>query len=533
MVAKANRVSTTKEHMDNFLQKHGGLVTGILSGFDRIIFRGYLSQLTQAFYLVGFLKIVGIPLRDFGEYAIRCATLIKQAAQKSAEEAGRPVIYLPSAHDRKEALAREMAERDGIEKGLVVLFTTVEPCMSFEVFGRKERPAIKAATRKCLHLYHYFIHPKMGLMHVRLQTWFPFNMQVYLNGREWLGRALDEQNVPYRKSGNCFTDIADFPRAQQMLDAQLKINWPKMLDGLAEQYHPTLPAILKGYLARYRWSAHESEWATDVAFKDAAKLARLYPRLTHHAITSFDSPSVMRFLGGRVLKDGQLHGSQDGPITTSLKRFPDCVRVRHAVKGNSIKLYNKEETVLRVETTVKQPKEFKVYRAAEGGKPATKKWRAMRKGVADMKARAVVGQASNERYLNALAAADDEATLSELLASRCRPVEWRGKRVRGLQPLGKDEQLLRTISQGEFMINGFRNRQLRDALFTTPAKDPAEAKRQSAKITRQLRMLRAHGLIEKVRRTHRYQLTPQGRSAVTALIAATNANIAKLLTLAA
>ena len=99
--------------------------------------------------------------------------------------------------------------------------------------------------------------------------------------------------------------------------------------------------------------------------------------------------------------------------------------------------------------------------------------------------------------------------------------------------MGKDEQLLKTINRGEFMLNGFRNRELRDALFATPAKDPAEARRQSAKITRQLRMLRAHGLIEKVRRTHRYQLTPQGRCIVTALIAASRANAAKLMSLAA
>lgn len=519
--------------MENFIQKHGPLVTGFLSGFDRIIFRGYLGQLTQAFYLVGFLKLTGIQLKDFGEYAQSCASGIKRTAEESAQKAGRPVIYLPSAQDRKEAMAREIAERDGIDEGPVVLLKTVEPCMSFEVFGKQERPGIKAATRKCLHLYHYFVHPRMGLMHVRVQTWFPFSLQVYVNGREWLGRMLDEQNVPYRKSGNCFTDIADFTRAQQLLDRQLKTDWSELLNTLAEQYHPTLPAILRGYLARYRWSAHESEWATDVAFKDAAKLAWLYPRLTHHAITSFDSPSVMRFLGGRISKDGQLHHAQEGPITTSLKRFPDCVRVRHAVKGNSVKLYNKEETVLRVETTIKQPGEFKIYRAAEGGKPDTKKWRHMRKGVADMKARAVVGQASNERYLNALAAAGDDTTLGELLASRCHAVVWQKKRVRGLQPLGKDEQLLKTISRGEFMLNGFRNRDLRDALYKTPTQDKIEARRQSAKITRQLRMLRAHGLIEKVRRTQRYQLTAEGRTTVTALIAASRANAAKLMSLTA
>ncbi|HEY6154496.1 MAG TPA: hypothetical protein VIW07_12220 [Candidatus Udaeobacter sp.] len=519
--------------MENFLQKHGQFVTGVLSGFDRLIFRGSLGLLTQAFYLLGFLKLKGIDVKNFGAYAKSSATGITRAACKSAEEARRPVIYLPSAQDRKELKAREMAERDGIDQGLVVLFKTVEPCMSFEVFGNRERPALKAALRKCLHLYHYFVHPKMGLMHVRVQTWFPFNIQVYVNGREWLGRMLDEQNVSYRKSGNCFTDIADFPRAQQLLESQLKMNWAAMLDGLAQQYHPTLPTILKGYGARYHWSAYESEWATDVAFKDPSTLARLYPRLTHHAITSFDSPSVMRFLGGHLSKQGQLHALQTGPITTSLKRFPDCVRVRHAVKGNSVKLYNKEETLLRVETTIHHPKEFKVYRAAEGGTPKTKSWRPMRKGVADMKARAVVSQASNDRYLNALAVAADEATLGELLSSRCRAVLWKNRRVRGLQPLGKDEELLKTISRGEFILNGFRNRDLRDALFATPAADVNERHRQSARITRHLRMLRAHGLIEKVRRTHRYQLTPEGRTLVTALIAATRADPGKLMSLAA
>ena len=46
-------------------------------------------------------------------------------------------------------------------------------------------------------------------------------------------------------------------------------------------------------------------------------------------------------------------------------------------------------------------------------------------------------------------------------------------------------------------------------------------------------MLLAHGLIEKVRRTHRYQLTLQGRSFITALIAASRANAAKLQSLTA
>jgi len=521
--------------MNGFVQRHSPVVTGILSGFDRLIFRGYLLRLARAFLMLGFLRIRKIELREFGHFAERCSTGVKDAAQEIAHAAGRPVVYLASAGERKDEMAREMAKREGIEEGLVVVFKTLENCMSFECFGNAKtgRVGFKRAPRKCLHLYYYLQHPAMGLMHFRLQTWFPFSLQVYVNGREWLARTLTRHHVPYVKAGNCFTHIGDLPRAQEFFDAQLTTDWPALLEGLVKTYHPTFKAIFQDYDIDYHWSASESEWATDVMFKDTTSLARLYPRLTRHAISTFDSPSVLRFLGGHVSKDGQVHGSLAGPVKSGLKRFPDCVRVRHAAKGNAVKLYNKEGTVLRVETTISHPQAFKVYRSAEGGAEDVKAWRALRKGVADMKRRAEVSQACNERYLEALAAVDDERTLGELLEQHCQAVNWRSKRVRGLQPTGQDAALLKAISRGEFLINGLRNVDIRKLLYASPARDPKELRCRSGRITRQLRLLRAHGLLRKVPKTHRYHLTDEGRSLVTALTAATHASARKLMDLAA
>ena len=96
-------------------------------------------------------------------------------------------------------------------------------------------------------------------------------------------------------------------------------------------------------------------------------------------------------------------------------------------------------------------------------------------------------------------------------------------------PLEADDcALLAAVGQGEFVLNGLRNRDLQRLLFDTPATSPQEAQRRSARVSRQLRMLRAHGILQKVPRTHRYQVTTAGRKAITAILTARQATIAQL-----
>src|SRR6267378_8585350 len=117
--------------------------------------------------------------------------------------------------------------------------------------------------------------------------------------------------------------------------------------------------------------------------------------------------------------------------------------------------------------------------------------------------------------------------------STCRPVRRKGQRARALNPFGEqDAELLAAINRGEWALKGFRNRQIRSLLFSQP-KDKKEQRSQSAKITRRLALLHAHGVISKVSRTHRWQLTAKGRRVVTALLAARHANTEKLISLAA
>jgi hypothetical protein len=185
--------------------------------------------------------------------------------------------------------------------------------------------------------------------------------------------------------------------------------------------------------------------------------------------------------------------------------------------------------VLRVETTINDPHDIKVFRPKEGDEHGRKSWRILRKGVADLHRRAEVSQAANERYLNALAAADETTVLAQLTEPLCRPVQYRGGRVRALNPLAADDaQLLEAVSRGEFLVHGFRNRDLQPLLYSSQPSDPHEQRRRSAAVTRKLRLLRAHGLVRKVPKTHRYLLSDKGQTAITALLAARQAETQKL-----
>jgi hypothetical protein len=519
-----------------FVQKHHSQIIGVLSGFDRLVLRGTVRSVSYVEGMTRFLAVQHILLKDFGDYAEATSARVKQASLAVAERADRPVQYLASPKVRKDELAREIAQRDAVEEGLICVFKTVEPLLGFAIHRNREahKLELRMEHRKCLYLYHYYKHPVFGFMHIRVQTWFPFQIQVWLNGREWLACILDRHRIPYQRRDNCFPWIANVERAQQLMNEQLMLQWPIALDLLRTQAHPAHDQVFAAWPCDYYWSVYQSEWATDVMFHDRQSLAELYQRLVHHGITRFGCRDVLRFLGKKVPAHGGIHGGFAGEVTSDLKHRPEGIRLKHHVGRNSVKIYDKHGTVLRTETTINDPSEFKVYRTAEGDEDGTPTWLPMRKGVADLVDRTRVSQAVNDRYLDALASCENATSLGELTADICRPVTWNGRRVRALHPWSPhDLDLLRAVGRAEFVANGFRNADLCQALHGTPPEDRTTRRRQSAAITRDIRLLRAHGLVQKRPKSHRYMVTPKGHRILSALLAAYQANAESLTKLAA
>jgi len=511
--------------MNEFIHKYGNDVISVLSGFDRLVLRGTLRPIVYAAGMMNYLYAMEVLLKDFQEYVEQITKAVKEASTLEARQMNRPIVYLQSSQIRKESVARKIMEQDRITDGLICVLSCVEPCISYAI--RRDRETTKLVLeprlRKCLHLYHYRIDEVFGFMSARVQTWFPFSMQLCLNGREWLARRMDEQGMEYRREENCFVRIDDFQRAQRLMDEQLKFDWTGALDRIASLVNPVHGQIFPNYPIGYYWSAHQSEWATDVLFSSRQALSRIYPLLVAAGISTFSSPDVMRFLGKK------LHGNYAGELISDYKSRPEGIRVKHRAGANSVKMYDKQGRILRVETTLNDPKPFKVFRPVEGDPHGSCAWRPMRAGIADLPRRAQISRASNNRYLDALASLNTDEPIVRLIDPVCRVTHLNGRRERALRPWAAcDQLLLKTISRGEFVVNGFRNRDILACLCPEAVPNADEKRRLSAGVTRKLRLLRAHRIIKKLPKSHRYSVTAKGRRIISAIMKYETATLEQL-----
>jgi len=508
--------------MRSFIQRLAGSIHGVLSGFDRIRFRGTQRLIATVHGLSSYLAYQRILLKDFKSYVTGVTEQILTQTKSQALAQGVPIHYVNDSQVSKEDLAAEWARTAVRGPGLQAILSAVEPCRTF--FVRKNPTSghleLQCRPGKCLHYYHYWRDAVLGPCHLRVQTWFPFNVFVCVNGREMLAERLDRAGVGYRKRDNCFPWIEDLTTAQRLVDEQVRLDWSAQLTRLLTASHPdwsSWPAMERPYY----WSADQTEWATDVMFRSPSVLARRMPGLVHYSLEALGAGDVLRFLGRPVPVGERPHQAFKGEATTEWVKRPEGVRVRFRVNRNAVKVYDKQGSVLRVETTINDARDLRSYRTKEGEPDGPKTWRPMKKGVSDLPRRAQVSQKCNERCLEALAAADDPRTLGELTRSICRPAKWKGRSVRALNPFADaDLALLRTVTRGEFLLHGFRNRDLRAALYSQPAADAPEERRRSAAVTRRLRILRGHHLIAKIPHTHRYQLTATGRAVIAALLTA-------------
>ena len=508
--------------MERFLTRHQDRIVGTITGFDRILFRGTLRCISHCQGMWVFLSSQHVLLKDFGNFVQRLSNEVSEHGKALAAKLGRPYQYLAGCSQSKEQLAREIMERDQIKKGLICVFAAVEPCYTITVRGNRATKKLELVSelRQCKHLYFYYVDREFGLMHIRLQTWLPFTIQVCVNGRRWLGRKLQHAGIAFVQHDNTFTEIANLKRAQQFMDQLTRRDFARHLNSLIKQINPLARHPEWKLPTGYYWSFKEVEMATDVMFRDPQSLAQLYPSLLQHAMLVCNSTDVLRFLGRRV------NSTFKGEISSNLRRRHEGLRIKHWVEENSIKMYDKAFSVLRVETTINNPHRFKSYRSSTRyGQPCWR-WLRLRKGVVETARLGQIARAANERYLQALAVVGEPKPSHCILDPVSKPVQQQGRRFRALQPISPQEsRLFEVVCQGRFLLNGFRNKDLRACLSPPPN---VELRRYSLCISRKLQLLRAHGLIFRVAKTHYYRITKKGHDVMATAIKFRAADIALL-----
>ena len=478
--------------MKAFVSRHGSRIHGVLSCFDRMLFRGYLP-IMSGWSMAQFLKGLRVGNASLKPFLLENAERVKAHPVALAKKHDRPFQYLTTSM-RKEDTARKLAERDGIEEGLVCVFSVLEPCRTFSFHFKTHDAFVQSARRKCLHLYFYFMDRDFGLIHVRVQTWFPLQIQVYLNGHEWLARKLAANHIGYTKHDNAFVWIEDMARAQRFADRFVNLHWPAILNRYARRVTPQLQDILSG--CQHYWVSAQSEYSTDVLFKTRQDLCELYPKLLSHSTLCFGAKEVMNFLGRK------LNGNFQGEIVSDLSSLvcgrTGGSRIKHRVKQNWLKMYDKSGLVLRVETVINNPEEFRVRKQVLRKGKLYAEWVAMRKGVAYLFRYREVSLQANGRYLDALASVDNPTDAKRALERVTMPKrDAAGRRCAGFNPLARpDAQLFQGLMDGEHCLRGFTNRDIRGRLqskhhLRACGQDP---RKQSAKISRTFRRLHAHRL---------------------------------------
>jgi hypothetical protein len=492
-----------------FVRKHHEQILGVLSCFDRVIIRGHLP-LSWAKGLEGFLYQQDVLLKDFGKYAPALADRIRGHVKSTVLAAGAPFRHLPSKEPMEEE-ARRLVRENHIGAGIVCGFSQLEVCRTFrlEWSDTLHRLHLRPDFRKCTVLYVFIMHAVLGLIHVKIQTWLPLTMQVYVNGHDILAKKLDQLGIKYCLQDNAFTWISDMRAAQRCADRFVKLKWPKLLGQLARQFNPLVGHELGQ--SDYYWVVDQAEHATDVLFRDASALAGLYPRLVEHARVCFTAADVLKFLGRKLI------GGFQGEVRTHVGQRVEGVRIKHQMKSNKLKMYDKAGSVLRIETTINDPSEFRVWRKI--GK-APMAWHPLPKGVAWLWRYAEVSRSANGRYLEALAVVDDDSAARKLLDRATRPATRPGlRRRRALQPLSpQDQQLFVAVMRGEHRLRGFRNGDLARLLYPGSAGNVGDRRRRCARVTRLIQLLRAHGLAAKIPRTRRYRITTAGERLMSAAI---------------
>jgi predicted transcriptional regulator len=480
--------------------KYGEDLHGVLHCYDRVIISGNLHPLCYAKGMTSYLYRRDIRIFDYAaQFAEPLRNAIRANAQAIATEHGLAIEFISQSKSfRKEARIQEILAERGDHPGLVHIFSAMERCAAYRPWHDKvtHKTYVKRTTGKCLHYYFYFIDEELGLCYLRVPTWCPFRLQFYFNGHNWLAQQLRQQGIDFVQQDNAFLEIADFAAANELaaqLDPQ---NLHAKLDHYAQLYCPVGAELDLSY----SWSIMQAEYATDLVFKQQATLQAFYPHLLEALIQAVKPADIATFLGRK------LHGNYQGEMGNRFNVRLLGRRIKHQMGPVTIKMYDKFQIVLRLETTVNDVSFFQHYRPVQHRDgTTTTRWAPMKKSIYSLPALQEVLQAANQRYLKFISDLETpEVGVRQLTRLTETKVE-NGRRYKGFHLLTEeDASLFRLLLRGEFFISGFTNRRLRQHLD-----------KSASQITRLLRRLRVHGLIKKVQGCYKYYLTAWGRQVAT------------------
>lgn len=482
--------------MKQFLECHAKKIAGTLSCFDRMIITGTIPGICYDKGMASYLSSRDIRLFDFTKWADPLRQRVRANAQAISAETGVPIKHVRSPKVRKESLvAKSLDQRGHDEPGMVAILSAMEACDSFKPWHDKNthKTTLRYIQARCLHYYFYFIHETLGLCYLRVPTWAPFRLQFYCNGHNWLSRCLRQEGIEHAMLDNAFVQCADWARAQELADGLRAEVLHPILDQLARRLCPVVQDFAQGV----HWSLLQIEYATDLVFKRQSDLAPLYENMVRTLVHSVKPEHIFTFLGRKP------HGGYQGEMGNNFQTRIEGTCIKHHMGKVAIKMYDKYQLVLRVETTTNDVRFFKAWREVVGRDGSReKKMAVLPKGLYSLGPLRELLQAANNRYLNYAAVIADPFKGRKELERLSRPARDKNRSLRGFNLFhGEDVDLLREIINGGFLVTGIRHKTL---IARFPHKSPGQ-------ISYLIKRLRCHGLLKKASRSYKYYVTSLGQ----------------------
>jgi len=482
--------------MDELLsERYGNELDGVLSCYDRIVITGSLQPLCYAQGMTHYLYGQGIRIFDYAQFAEPLRECVRENAEAVAQANGVKIEFIRKKDFRKESRVQEILKERGEGPGLVHIFGALEACSSYRPWHDKTsgKTYLKPDSGKCMTYYFYFVDEQLGLCYLRVPTWCPFRLQFYFNGHAWLATKLKERGIAFEMLDNALVQIGDYALANQ-LAADLDIETlHQRLDELAGQY---CQAATKLELS-YHWSIMQAEYATDLVFKSQTTLQAFYPHLLETLTHAVKPADIATFLGRK------LHGNYQGELGNRFNKRWLGTRIKHQMGPVSLKMYDKFQFILRIETTVNNVSFFKHYRQVQHRDgTASLRWAPMKKTIHSLPALQESLSAANQRYLKFISSIATPQVGIEKLHHLAETITENHHRHKGFNLFSEeDADLFRALLQGEFFISGFTNKQLRQHF----------SNKSASQMTRLLNRLRTHHIIKKVGKRYKYYLTNYGR----------------------
>ena len=507
----------------NIIDKFNENINGVLQTFDRMIVNGYILQLCNYRQFLYYLIQNNVKLKEFDKFALEQTNLLCSHIDDYIKDNNVELQYLNSGKIDKHELAYSAFLKDTSKTGLVSAFSAVELCKTMTVKPNRESKKLEIISKptKCKHYYLYFNDEEFGWMFLKIQTWFPYNVQIYINGREYLSKLLDKNNIKYEMYNNSFSYLEDFNKAQELANNILNKKLSDSFDGIARKINNLLPNIENIFHHSYYWCIDQCEFATDINFKSRKDLSNIYKTLVETAYFTFSSQDIYSFFGRRIDK---IHTFTKGEIVSDLRHRYQGYRIKFQINNNQIKMYDKGNN-LRIEVTIDNPRDFKVLKStadeSTGEITNDKKWLPMGKSVANLYRYVEISKSIITRYLNALPEIDTNKVPLKELEKVSSSKDVKGRKYTPFNILNPDTlKLFIAISDGAYIINGFNNKLVREKLFVDNT-----SKKNINKTTRLISKLRGHGIIRKVPRKNRYHLTKNGRNIINSILLYTSKDV--------